>query len=118
MYNGIGDNMNSLFDCKNAVNNLLGKDMVNILKDAFLAIKIVVPILIVVLIMKDMIVAVTSGDEKNMKKAQKTAVTRIIIGILVFLVPVVVNALLSLIISSGGGYIDPTLKHIVYCSIF
>lgn len=118
MYNEVGDYMGNAFNCKDAVNNLLGKDLVSILQDAFLAIKVVVPILIVVLIMKDMVVAVTSGKEDNMKKAQKAAITRLIIGVLVFLVPVIVNALLTLIINSGAGYLDPSVKHIVYCSIF
>ncbi len=75
--------------------SILGEKLQKILNDAFLAIKICVPILCVVLISIDILSAVTSGDEKNMKDAQSKAVKRLIIGIVIFFIPTLVNLLLK-----------------------
>ncbi len=75
--------------------SILGEKLQKILNDAFLAIKICVPILCVVLISIDILSAVTSGDEKNMKDAQSKAVKRLIIGIVIFFIPTFINLLLK-----------------------
>lgn len=59
-------------------------------------VRIIVPMIIIVLGMLDLGKAVVSGNEDQMRKAQKTFVMRIIAGIAVFFAPVVVNAVMWL----------------------
>lgn len=75
--------------------SVLGPDLQELLDEAFLAIRICVPILCVILIAIDVLSAVTSGDEKNMKDAQSKAVKRLIIGVVIFFIPTLVNLLLE-----------------------
>lgn len=82
--------------------SVLGDKLQNILDDAFMAIKICVPILCVVLISIDLLGAVTSGDEKNIKEAQNRAVKRLIIGVVIFFIPTLVNLLLDWIGFASG----------------
>ncbi len=82
--------------------SILGDDLQDILNEVFTAIKVCVPILCVVLISIDMLSAVTSGDEKNMKDAQNKAIKRIIIGIVIFFIPTLVNLLLKWIGLASG----------------
>ena len=60
------------------------------------AIRVVTPILLVVLITKDMVQAVMAGEEKQMKEAQSNAIKRIVIGIIIMFVPTIVNLILDL----------------------
>lgn len=73
-----------------------------LIKQIFDVIKIIIPIIIIVLVSIDMVKAISAGDEKIMKKAQGDAIKRIIIGVIVFLVPTIVFALLELIGSNAG----------------
>ena len=59
-------------------------------------VRIIVPILIIVLGMIDLAKAVIASKEDEMRKAQKTFVKRLIIGVVVFFIPVLVNLLMSL----------------------
>lgn len=58
---------------------------------------IVVPIIMIVLGSLDLFKAVTAGKEEEIKKKQKALITRLIAGVLVFLVPTIVRVLMSLI---------------------
>ena len=58
---------------------------------------IVVPIILIVLGSLDLFKAVTAGKEEDIKKKQKALITRLIAGVLVFLVPTIVKVLMSLI---------------------
>ena len=60
------------------------------------AIRIVTPVLLVILITKDMVQAVMAGEEKQIKEAQSNAVKRIIVGIIIMFVPTIVNLILDL----------------------
>ena len=62
----------------------------------YTAIRISVPVLVIILIIIDMLQAVTAGSEDDMKKAQKRAIKRLIIGIAVFLLPTILKLLFSL----------------------
>lgn len=75
--------------------SILGDELQEILNEIFLIIRICVPIICVVLIAIDILGAVTSGDEKNMKDAQSKAVKRLIIGVVIFFIPSVVNLILQ-----------------------
>lgn len=58
---------------------------------------IIVPIVMIVLGTIDLFKAVTAGKEEDIKKKQKALITRLIAGILVFLVPTIVTVLFNLV---------------------
>ena len=47
-----------------------------------------------------------SGDEKKMKEAQKPFVKRIIAAVIVFLIPIIVNMILSFVTKGNSDWID------------
>ena len=59
-------------------------------------VRYIVPVLIILLGTLDIFKAVVASKEDEMKKAQKTLVKRVIIGIAIFLLPVLINAIMSL----------------------
>lgn len=68
--------------------------------------KIIVPMLVIVFGTVDFAKAVIAGKEDEMKKAQKTFIKRVIIGVAFFFIPVFVDILMSLadIVWEGLGY--------------
>lgn len=80
-----------------ACSNILGQELADILNYVFQIIRIVVPILVVILITIDFTKAVAASKEEDMKKAQKTAIKRIIVGVIIFFVPTIVKIILWLI---------------------
>lgn len=75
--------------------SILGDDLQELLNEAFTAIQICVPILCVVLIGVDVLKAVTANDEKSMKDAQNKAIKRLLIGVVIFFIPTLVNLILK-----------------------
>ena len=97
--------MNLLTDKVLILNNTCGflsDDLYNVMQDVFLAIRIAVPILIVVLIIMDMTKAVTAGNEDEIKKATGGAFKRVIVGVVIFLLPSLINMILGLIGNASG----------------
>jgi len=90
--------LNILNDC-----NVLGNDLLEILQEVFKIIKICVPIICVILIMIDMLSAVIGDNTKTVNEALNRSVKRLIIGIVIFFIPTVVNLLLNM-----SGYITGT----------
>lgn len=87
---------------------LLGEDLRNEINSWFLYIKIAVPIILIVMGSLDFGKAFISSDEDAMKKAQKKFIMRLIIAIVIFFIPAIVNALLNIgdqvwNISNGNG---------------
>ena len=78
-------------DCE----TLLGEDLINKINSYLNIIKIAVPIIIIGLGIADFTKAVFAGED-DMKKAQKQFIKRLVIAILVFLTPTLINLLLSL----------------------
>ena len=72
--------------------DVLGTEFISILNDAWEIIMVVVPIILVVMIILDMIKAITAGDDKEVKEAQKKAITRIIIGVCIYFLPMIVKS--------------------------
>jgi len=68
--------------------------------------RIIVPILVIVLGMLDLAKAVIAGKEDQMRKAQATFVKRIIAGVVIFLIPVLVDLIMGLadIVWAGKNY--------------
>lgn len=69
-------------------------------------VRIIVPILVIVLGTFDLAQAVIASKEDEMKKAQTTFIKRLILGLVVFFIPVVVNVVMWLadIVWDGMGY--------------
>ena len=61
------------------------------------------PILMVVLITVDMVKAMASSKEDEMKHAQQNAIKRILIGVIIFFVPTLINLLLNIVDGFSGG---------------
>lgn len=76
--------------------DVLGADFISVLNDAWGIIMVVVPIILVVMIILDMTKAITAGDEKDIKTAQKRSIIRVIIGVSIYFLPMIVNAILHL----------------------
>ena len=76
--------------------NILGDSFHSLLQDIFVMIKIAVPCLVFVLCIVDFSKAVIAQDEKTMKEAQNHAIKRIIIGVVIFFIPTLINILLDL----------------------
>ena len=68
--------------------------------------QLVVPIGLIIMGTIDMAKAVIAGDEKKMKEAQKPFIKRIIAAVIVFLIPIIVNMVLSFVTTGNSEWID------------
>lgn len=68
--------------------------------------QLVVPIGLIIMGTIDMAKAVIAGDEKKMKEAQKPFIKRIIAAVIVFLIPIIVNMVLSFVTTGNSDWID------------
>lgn len=93
-----GYNNNNNNNSQNTVtcDQLIDQSVRDLLNDVLKYPKYIVPIIIILLGTIDMFKAVTAGKEDEMSKALKTLIKRIIIGILIFLVPVFLNVIIWL----------------------
>lgn len=98
-------------DCEIVCSDLFGKssDKTSIayIIDMILSyVRIIVPILIILLGSLDLGKAVIAGRADEMKKAQNTFIKRIIMGVIIFFVPVIVDIVMWLadIVWDGMGY--------------
>lgn len=67
---------------------------------------VIVPIVMIVLGTIDLFKAVVASKEEEIKKRQNTLITRLIAGIIVFLVPAIVTLIMGLIGQGGTGKND------------
>ena len=81
-------------------------EVVGLAKMVIKVLQIVVPIGLIVMGTIDMAKAVIAGDEKKMKEAQKPFIKRIIAAIIVFLIPIIVNMVLSFVTTGNSEWID------------
>lgn len=101
----IGDDENvdcsSLFDSKNGEYSI--RELVN---EILQYPRIIVPILVILLGMLDLAKAVIASKEDEMKKAQQKFIKRVVIGVVIFFVPLIVNLVMDLadIVWEGLGY--------------
>ena len=102
-----------LFLTKNTVSNATGSlctggvsQIVALAKMVIKVLQIAVPIGLIVMGTIDMAKAVIAGDEKKMKEAQKPFIKRIIAAIIVFLIPIIVNMVLSSVTTGNSEGID------------
>ena len=71
------------------------------IQSIFNIVKYIVPIILIVLTIVEFLTAVTSGDKDNITKALKKTYTRLIIVAIIFLVPTLLNLLLSFVTENG-----------------
>ncbi len=69
---------------------------------AFFIVKIVVPLIIIILGIIDFTKAVISNDEKEVNKTAGKLIKKIVIGIVIFFIPTIVNAIFKMF----GEFID------------
>lgn len=81
-----------VLDCE----SLIGKEMIDEIKSYLDIIKIAIPIILMIFGIIDFTKALFGGDEEQMKKAQKNFIKRLGVAILIFLVPTIVNLILSI----------------------
>lgn len=81
-------------------------EVVGLAKMVIKVLQIAVPIGLIVMGTIDMAKAVIAGDEKKMKEAQKPFIKRIIAAIIVFLIPIIVNMVLSFVTTGNSEWID------------
>lgn len=75
---------------------LLGEDLINKLNSYMNIIKIAVPIILIGFGIIEFTKAMFSGSEDDMKKAQQKFIKRLIIAVLIFFAPILVNFLLTI----------------------
>ena len=68
-----------------------------IIRVVFSIIQYVVPVVLILLGSIDLVKAVTQGKEEDIKKGQKTLITRAVAAVIVFLIPLIVSILMGLI---------------------
>lgn len=81
-------------------------EVVGLAKMVIKVLQIAVPIGLIVMGTVDMAKAVIAGDEKKMKEAQKPFIKRIIAAVIVFLIPIIVNMILSFVTTGNSEWID------------
>ena len=91
----LGEKLDPIDKCSDLIdpNSGLGK----IIKIIFKVIGIAVPILLIGLVTFDLATAVFAGDEKAVNSAKSNAIKRVIIAVVIFFVPTLMNFVFSLI---------------------
>lgn len=83
--------------------NILGENLTNLLQELFTVIKICVPIVCLILIALDVVKLVIGSNGKNANETLNKSIKRLIIGVVIFLIPTIVNFVLNM-----SGYITGT----------
>ena len=90
---GTGTKLPSEQSCE----SLIDEELAEIINDIMTIISIGVPILLIGLLTYDFAKAVFAGDEKEVSKVRGTAIKRIIIAIVIFFVPTLLNLVFDLV---------------------
>lgn len=90
----------------NDVNDDGAASLAYMIDSILLYVRIIVPILIIVLGMIDLGKAVIAGKEDEMRKAQSTFIKRVLLGVVVFFIPLLVDIIMQFadIVWEGTGY--------------
>ena len=91
---------------KNDVNGDGSASVAYMIDSVLQYVRVIVPMLIIVLGVIDLSKAVISSKEDEMRKAQATFIKRILLGIVIFFVPLIVNVIMELadIVWETSGY--------------
>lgn len=98
--------INNVLAADMSCNELFGSDIIDLVKEILQYPRIIVPILVILLGMLDFGKAVIASKEDEMRKAQSTFIKRVIIGVIIFFVPTIVEILMEFadIVWAGLGY--------------
>lgn len=86
------------FDLRNEYDNcegLLGENLIATINDVLLYVKILIPVALIAFGLIDFVKAVFSTKEDDMKKAQVRFIKRLIMAVIVFIVPSIINLLMT-----------------------
>lgn len=86
-------------DCENTLGTNFSKDLQSI----FNVFKIVAPILTLALSTYDFVVSITSKQAEGLQKSAKKFTTRLVLVVLLYLLPTIINVLLELVLPQGGN---------------
>lgn len=101
LFNILDVQSNLNVDCDTGNSTLL--QVIGLVRFILNIICIAVPIIMILMGTIDLFKAVTAGKDDDIKKKQKALITRIIAGVLVFLVPTIVTLIMSLL-GAGGDW--------------
>lgn len=76
--------------------SLIDSDLTKIINDVMNIIRIAIPLLLIGLITYDFAIAVFSNDEKSVNKAKSNAIKRIIIAVVIFFIPMLINLIFNI----------------------
>lgn len=82
--------------------DLIGTDMILYINQGMYIIKILVPVLLIAFGTFDFLKAVFASNDDEMKKAQKTFVKRLIIAVIIYFSPLIVNFLIDITNDAAG----------------
>lgn len=85
-------NIYVVLDCE----GLLGEELINKINSYFNVIKIAIPIILIGLGIVDFTGAMFASDDAKMKKAQQTFIKRVVVSIIIFITPTLLNMILRL----------------------
>lgn len=74
---------------------LLGENLIALINDILLYVKILIPVALIAFGLIDFVKAVFSSKEDDMKKAQARFIKRLIMAVIVFIVPSIINLLMT-----------------------
>lgn len=86
-------------DCENTLGSNFSQDLQSI----FNVFKIVAPILTLALSTYDFVVSITSKQAEGLQKSAKKFTTRLVLVVLLYLLPTILNVLLKLALPQGGN---------------
>lgn len=98
---GFDDIFNSSeFDCE----SLIGEEMISFINDGMNIIKLIVPLLLIVFGVFDFVKAIFASNEDEIKKAQKSFIRRLIIAVIIFFSPILVNFIINMTNEAAGFF--------------
>lgn len=98
---GFGDIFNSSeFDCE----SLIGEEMIAFINKGMNIIKLIVPIIVIGLGVIDIAKAIFASNDDEIKKAQKTFFKRLIIAVIIFFSPILVNFIIDITNEAAGFF--------------
>lgn len=91
------------------------KDVWHLVGNILLVFKIVIPILLIIFGMIDLGKAVIGGDEKVIKEATSSIIRRLIAAVVIFFIPTIVGAVISIVGNAFEEDNDKTVADYTVC---
>ena len=85
---------------------IFGDDLLKTINDIMNVVKIAIPLLLIGLVTYDFATAVFASDDKAINKAKSNAIKRIIIAVVIFFVPTIINLLFNIVNDVWGTKLE------------